>query len=127
MKERRRQSFQIVFGFYTANPIMMIKSKGKIWTDFKVLFLDIKYNKKDFFWGGRGVMDYGLWELSSMRGYWNFPVQFNSANLEFLNQAKNIPVVLQSSPNKIWGKSVKWFMVHDSTEEKGRHTEIATL
>ena len=38
MKERRRQSFQIVFGFYTANPIMMIKSKGKIWTDFKVLF-----------------------------------------------------------------------------------------
>ena len=60
MKERRRQSFQIVFGFYTANPIMMIKSKGKIWTDFNVLFLDIKYNKKDFFWGGGGwwIMDY---------------------------------------------------------------------
>ena len=34
-------------------------------------------------------------------------------NSEFWKQAENIIVVVPSSPNKIWGKSVKEFMSYD--------------
>ena len=36
-------------------------------------------------------------------------------NLEFQNQAKNIPVVLPRSPIKIWGKSVQGLLSYDRT------------
>jgi len=39
----------------------------------------------------------------------------NPIKLESQNQAKNIPVVLSSSPIKIWGKTVKVFMTYDWT------------
>ena len=35
--------------------------------------------------------------------------------LKSQNQAKNIPVVLPSSPIQIWGKSVQGFMSYDQT------------
>ena len=45
-------------------------------------------------------------------------------NLEFQNQAMNIPVVLPSSSIHIWGKLVKGFLSYDQT---CKQTEIATL
>ena len=44
-----------------------------------------------------------------------FSISVNLLILQFLNIAKNIPVVLQSSPIKIWGKSVKGFLTYDET------------
>ena len=39
-------------------------------------------------------------------------------NLETQNQAKNIPVVLPSSPIKIWDKSAKGFPSYDRTNKQ---------
>ena len=39
-------------------------------------------------------------------------------DLEYQNQAKNIPVSLPSSPNKIWGKSVQGFLSYDLTNKQ---------
>ena len=46
----------------------------------------------------------------------------NQLNLDS-QQAKNIPVVLPSSPIKIWDKSVKGFMSYDQINNQ---TEITT-
>ena len=42
-----------------------------------------------------------------------FLVFFSHSSQNLKNQAKNIPVVLPSSPIKIWGKSVQWFLSYD--------------
>ena len=42
----------------------------------------------------------------------------NLYNLELLNLAKNIPVVLQSSTIKMWDKSVKGFMSNELRDKK---------
>ena len=39
-----------------------------------------------------------------------FPIKVDPINLESQNQAKNIPVVLPSSPIKTWGKLVQGFI-----------------
>ena len=58
------------------------------------------------------------WEPSVARGTYSysrllptqfFPIQVDPLHLESQNQAKNIPVVLQSFPMKIWDKSAKGF------------------
>ena len=61
-------------------------------------------------------------------------VRYKSRPIHFriLNQSKNIPVALPSSPFKIWGKSVQGFLSCDRTNKrtdtlKDRHTEITTL
>ena len=40
---------------------------------------------------------------------------FDPLNLEYQNQAKNIPVVLSSFPIKIWGKLDMGFLSYDQT------------
>ena len=44
-----------------------------------------------------------------------FAIKVDPHNLESINPAKNITVGLQSSPTKIWGKSVKGFLSYDRT------------
>ena len=63
--------------------------------------------------------------LKNKKFFWNFKLflnplnfekkKFKEINLEFLNHAKNIPVILRSSPIKIWGKLVKGFITYDRT------------
>ena len=48
----------------------------------------------------------------------NKTLKVNPLNLEFLNQAKNVPVVLPSSPIKIQGKSANGFISYDRTDKQ---------
>ena len=53
-----------------------------------------------------------LWNPALSREI-TFVVKFNQINLEFLNQTKNILVILLSSLFKIVGKSVQGFLSYD--------------
>ena len=54
-----------------------------------------------------------LAENPALPGNHTIHIKHNPLSQEFLNQTKNIPVVLSSSPIKILGKSVKGFMSYD--------------
>ena len=54
---------------------------------------------------------------------WSFPIKVNPLNLDFSDQAKNIPVILPSFPIKTWGKSVQGFMSYDRIHKQ---TDITT-
>ena len=51
-----------------------------------------------------------------------FSLYVDPLNLESQNQAENIPLLLPSSPIKVWGRSVKGFLSYDTNKE----TEITT-
>ena len=45
-------------------------------------------------------------------------------NLDSQNHTKNIPLVIPSSPNKIWGNSVQGFLSYDLTNKQILHLYI---